>query len=178
LDSFSAPSVASGILKQQAEHLLMIYSRNRQVMTRVDRTQGIQVDEQATIQEFEALQHEVSEVDVDLDRKLMIVYLDHHLYNQFLDRYLHLIHSDPQSANVLNWAWPALTCSKECARTAEVFTGLANLARFHPELKTARGLKLLLKDWSSTEANQGATESLVGPRPDLNSHCRASPGDS
>lgn len=177
LDSFSEPSLASSILRQQSDRLLLSYTPHQQITTRAGTTQRLQIDNRSITKQIEELQHEVATLDSDLDRGLMIIYFDNHLWSEFLDRYLHLVHTEPQSANVLMWAWPALTCSKNCNRTDEVFAELKNLTQFHPTLKTISGLKAVLSEWASAE-NKPPKESALGGQSNATRFCRPTDAES
>jgi hypothetical protein len=167
LDSFSQPCIAAAILKQESDQLFAAYLRDRpqgpdiplpqsqpQIANQISEpppTGGAQARDplrkSQTIERLADLQRKVDGLDGDLDRKLLMVYYENCLWNEFLDRYLHLAQAEPRSVAVLSWAWIALACSLSCHRTGEVTDQLEHLARFHPELKTVRGLKKTLEDW-------------------------------
>jgi len=128
-------------------------------------------DHRSIIKQLEERHREVATLNADLDRGLMIIYFDNHLWSEFLDRYLHLIHTDPQNPNVLMWARPALTCSKNCNRTEEVCGELKNLTQFHPALKTVPGLKTVLREWASA-TNKTPEEAVVGRQSNGTRFCR------
>lgn len=167
LDSFSQPSIARAILKQEADRLLAAYLRDCQQGLEIEAAQNLaQAGNQTpqrllppsacakgrspraqTIAQLTKLQQTVEELDSDLDRALLMVYSQNGLWNEFVDHYLHLACAEPQSFAIPCWAWMALDYSQRCNRNAEVVDALEHLLQFHPELKTTRGLKTTLEEW-------------------------------
>jgi hypothetical protein len=169
LDSFSEPSVAASILKQEAERLLGAYAQSRdQKAMELPQNVAQQGDPQgtnrnpsglagfecsapfrSTIEPLEKLHRNVQELNGDLDRKLMLVYYQNRRSGEFLDCYLHFFRAEPENAQVLTWAWSALGCAESCQRTDEVLDEFEHLLKYHPNFKTARGLKSTVAEWKT-----------------------------
>ena len=164
LDSFSEPSLASAILRRKAQGLMTSYTEYRPITISTGELEQRQPGAKGIIENVEELRRDVCAAEAELDADLMVIYFDNQRWNQFLDRYLHFIHSNPESPNVLPWAWPALTFSKRCNRTEEVYCELENLTHFHPTLKTAPGLTNVLAEWRA-EAKPFPGESVYRTEP-------------
>jgi hypothetical protein len=115
-DSFSRPSVAIALIKQEAERLLtdtIAHDDNHVMQTPganslpprrpndsasdlMGTPSGDYPDsDDIVLQPLEHLQRNVENLDSDLDRKLMTVYSKQRLWSKFLDRYLHYVSSEP-----------------------------------------------------------------------------------
>jgi hypothetical protein len=101
----------------------------------------------ANIAPMERLRGQIEELNCDLNRDLLTVYFGNHLWKEFLDCYLRSLHEAPNGNQALVWARPALRCAQDLGRTDEVLDALHHLTRFHPELRTARRLKVVLDEW-------------------------------
>jgi hypothetical protein len=172
-DSFSDPSVACAILKQEAERLLLIYCEHfdheqaakarqagagRELAAQLATHQmadplpatgdrpGLQT---SVIQSLTAFDAQVQDLNLDLGRKLLVIYARQHLWNEFLDRYLQIVRERPGRDEVLVWARLALDCSRKCGRAEEVADVLQHVVRFHPESRTAERLKTVLAEWQA-----------------------------
>jgi hypothetical protein len=100
----------------------------------------------SVVQPIQRLQSGIAALDADMDRKLMMVYFENHLWNKFVDRYLHLLETEPQSNSIVMWGQCALACSENCGRRQEVLDALNHFVRFHKELKTVRGVTSVLEE--------------------------------
>src|SRR5262249_5174898 len=108
-----------------------------------------------TIKPIEELDREVQRLSRDLDHKLILVYYQNRLWNEFLDRYLDCLHAEPQSEVVETWAWCALESSQNSGRADEIMDRLEHLARSCPQSKTARKVKTTLEEWRALCPNPG-----------------------
>jgi hypothetical protein len=169
LDSFSQPSLAAAILRQEAQRLLTAYVQGQQQLEltgkeleacgRANAVQGPfsrvaserSGADQLTIQPIEQFERTVCELSTELNRMLILAYFQNGSWNEFIDRYLISLHTEPESAVVVHWAWCALESSQDCDRTSEVLDEFEHLTRFHPQWKTARGLKSVLDEWRATD---------------------------
>jgi hypothetical protein len=170
LDSFSTPSIAAVILHQEAERLLQVYARQRDYELKLGaKTESIvsarsapnlrSPDEllrkhgpKATISEMEDLHAEIHSLEVDLDRKLMVLCFESRCWDGFLDRYLEFVRADPENSFVVTWAPNALNCARLCSRTEQVRDALENVVKFHGQAKTAARLAGTLAEWHLGDA--------------------------
>jgi hypothetical protein len=174
LDSFSQSSVAAAILKQEAERLLAAYLQSGQPDIDLSRLPSEEEKTQnrnqlrttafkscaldpSRIQPLEKLRRSIQQLNSDLDTKLMLVYYENGLWSEFLERYLHLLHTEPENAFVVNWAWCALMSAQSSHRTGEILNEFDHLTRFHPQFKTAHGLCSALEEWKAAQTG------MVGP---------------
>ncbi len=170
LDSFSEPALAAAILKQQAESC---YTRARNAAWDFalsplhdprqagNRRQpgggpaglagsGRGVPPAVSwLQPLEELRATIQDLDVNLDRKLLVVYSENRLENQLLDRFLQFLHEAPERPEVLDWVPSSLDCSGHCGRTEELEDAVGHLVRFHPNLKTAKQLTARVQAWEA-----------------------------
>jgi hypothetical protein len=165
LDSFSAPSTAVVVLRQEAEALLFDYTESRDnawdirdsrpaiktdvELDKVDRFRGFRrgsSPEITTIRPLEMLQASVRSLDLDLCQKLLMIYSENHYENELVDTFLRMLKT-PECPEVLQWVRIALDCSQRCNRTAEVLDALQHTLRFHPNIRTAESLDTLLQAW-------------------------------
>lgn len=177
-DSFSDPSVACAILRQEADRLLLAYGEQwrqeqasparqagagREVAARPGTRQradplpasgdppGLQT---SSVQSLAALVAQVQDLNLNLSRNLLVVYSRQHLWNEFVDRYLQIVRERPGRNEGLVWARLALDSAQKCGRAEEVADVLQHIVRFHPELRTAEGLAEALAAWK-TERSPG-----------------------
>jgi hypothetical protein len=94
------------------------------------------------IQPLEELRAMIQDLSVDLDRKLLVLYSENRFENQLLDRFLQFLHEAPERQELLIGAPSLLDCSRRCGRTEELEDAVRHLARFHPNLKTAKELMI------------------------------------
>jgi hypothetical protein len=168
LDSFSPPSVATAIVNQEADRLLLLYTEKfpsqatrasdsapylspavgfRESPEIAKRCSGDRARDLVEIHEA------VRRLSTDLDRKFLMVYFREDSWNDFLDSYLRLLLTEPAIPDVVGWEWCALRCSQRCGRTDELVDALEHAVRFHPELKTRHGLRSVLDDWRACNAS-------------------------
>jgi hypothetical protein len=172
LDSFSEPALAAAILKQRAESCFA-QARNaawdydlspvhdpRQAANGLRQDRGFaglagpergsppQVPWLAHLEELRAT---IQDLNIDLDQKLLVIYSENRLENQFLDRFLQLLCEAPNRQEVLDWAPASLECSLHCGRTEELEDALRHLARFHPNLKTTKRLAARVQAWEASQ---------------------------
>jgi hypothetical protein len=174
LDSFSEPSTAAAILKQEAESLLFDYTEARDtvwssaasaghdsrptgsrgnVESNPSRFAGCargSVLEVSRIRPLEELQATIQDLNLEVYQKLLVVYSENHLDNELLDTFLRLLEVAPDCPEVLDWVRIALDSSQHCDRTEEVQEALLHTIRFHPTLKTAPRLAALKESWETT----------------------------
>lgn len=172
-DSFSEPSVACAILRQEAERLQLVYREHQdQEVTSQARLARLGVEPAArpgtgqtsdplmpsgnqagwqasSIQSLNALDAQVQDLERSLSRTLLMVYAHQHLWNEFVDRYLQLVREGPAREEVVVYFRCALDCSLKCGRTEEVVDLLRHIVRFHPELNTAERLNSALAEWKA-----------------------------
>jgi hypothetical protein len=175
-DSFSEPAVAYAILSREAERLLLLYREMRdQELISQAWLAGASVQpasqsgtgqltgpltgagnrselQTLPIQSLTALDAQVQNLHVSLGGKLLSVYYDHRSWNEFVDCYLQLAGEAPGQIEVSLWARCALDCSQKCGRAQEVEDALQHIVRFHPELRTAGGLKDALTKWKTASS--------------------------
>jgi hypothetical protein len=163
LDSFSEPSTAAAILKQEAESLMFVYTEARDTeLSRVAladhgsrpiRFAGFargSVLEVSRIRPLEDLQATVQDLNVDVYQKLLVVYSQNHFDNELLDTFLRLLQVAPERPEVLGWVRTALDSSQHCDRREELQEALVHTIRFHPTLRTAPRLAALKESWEVT----------------------------
>jgi hypothetical protein len=160
LDSFSEPSVACALLKQEADRLLLVYSDKRNleaVSQQVETPSRLEVAKQihlrgartcvatsrnppgSQIPEMQALldlDQRVCELHLDLSRKALKIYLDEQLWDRFVDRYLQIVGEWPDRWEVRTYFADALECAEKCGRAKELASALGQLSQAHPELRT------------------------------------------
>jgi hypothetical protein len=161
-DSFSEPSVACAILRQEGERLLSVYCEQwcaeqatQAGQAGAGRELAAQPGTQASvIQSLTGLDRQVQDFNFNLGLNLLVVYARQHLWNEFVDRYLQIVQERPGRGEIVTWARVALDCSQKCGRAEEVADVLEHVVRFHPELRTAEGLKTALAAWQ-TERSPG-----------------------
>jgi hypothetical protein len=160
-DSFSEPSIAAAVLRQEADRLLGAYlqedpqnlnfgpgSPNPTDPARPALGQ-CPIERSPSIPAIQNLQKEVHALDSDLDRALMVIYFRERSWNNFLDCYLHFLQTDPQSAFVLILTRSALIGSENCGRTDEVLDALAHFTKLHGELKSTQLVRGMLEQWKA-----------------------------
>jgi hypothetical protein len=174
LDSFSEPSTAAAILKQEAESLLFDYTEARNkvwssaasaghdprptnnegnIESNPSRFAGCvrgSAFEVARIRPLQELQTTVQDLNLDVYQKLLVVYSENHFDNELLDTFLRLLQVAPERPELLDWVRIALDSSQHCDRTAEVEEALVHTIRFHPTLNTASRLAALKESWEIT----------------------------
>jgi len=170
LDSFSEPALAAAILKQRAESC---YTQARNAAwdsalspfhDPLQAGNGRRPGQNAAglagpgrgfppvapwLAALEELRATIQDLDVDLDQKLLVIYSEHRLDNQLLDRFLQFLHEAPERKEVLEWVPSSLDCSQHCGRTEELADALQHLVRFHPNLKTAKRLSARVQAWEA-----------------------------
>jgi hypothetical protein len=169
LDSFSEPSVGVGVIKLEAERLLLaFYQHHDQVesdssaLSHDSPAAGAQVgpvspgssraafDPQSTredsaLERLATLQAEVRNLEVDLDSKLVGAYYRSDSCNEFLDCYLRLLQQPSAFSGVQFWRRNALECARKCGRAAELADALRHVANFQPQLYSAREMKAVIE---------------------------------
>jgi hypothetical protein len=177
LDSFSEPSTAAAILKQEAEMLLFEYTEARNGASahypsvRQNPKRGANQGQPASyplqfsgfergsaldvarIRPLEKLQATVQNLNLELYRDLLVVYSENHFDNELVDTFLRLLRVSPECPEVLQWVRIALDSSQPCGRTEEVQDALQHTLRFHPTLKTAAQLAALKQSWDAEHLN-------------------------
>jgi hypothetical protein len=177
LDSFSKPSTAAAILKQEAETLLFEYTEARNATSTQDPSvmegsrhaanQGQPAThpihftgfargsalEVARIRPLERLQVTAQNLNLELYQDLLFVYSENHFDNELVDTFLRLLRVSPECPEVLQWVRAALDSSQPCGRTMEVEDALQHTLRFHPTLKTAAQLAALKQSWDAEHLN-------------------------
>jgi hypothetical protein len=186
-DSFSQPSLAVRVLKQQTERLFFAYtvardeaaaarSRRKDENGDAPNPQGTlgevrsmaELREQSApmalaVEQMQQLRSEIAALNLDLDRRLTALYYDQHLWNDFLDGYLRLLQEGPERAHVVPWEWCALESARACGRTEEIVGALRQLIEFRAIPKTARGLRTVLDEWQNQAVGTRSTTSHFGP---------------
>ncbi|MCX6921880.1 MAG: hypothetical protein NT154_01485 [Verrucomicrobia bacterium] len=169
LDSFSKPSVGVGVIKLEAERLLLAFYQHRDEVesapsalshesTAAGRQAGpvsegnsrAAFDPQSTpegsaLERLARLQAEVGNLEVDLDLKLVWAYYRSHSCNEFLDCYLRLVQQPSGLPWVQFWRHNALDCARKCGRAAELADALRHVANFRPNLQRTREMKAVLE---------------------------------
>jgi hypothetical protein len=172
-DSFSDPSIACAILRQETQRLLLIHTehfdqeqasqagqvgadrelavraRTRQKADSLPASGDPSGLDRSSMQSLAALDAQVQDVNLDLGRTLLVVYAREQSWNEFVDRYLQIVRERPGRAEVVVWARRALDSSQKCGRAEEVADVLQHVVRFHPELRTAEGLERALAAWKA-----------------------------
>jgi len=173
-DSFSRPSIAAAILKQEAGRLFVACAEQQGELGeagelglgsvhqpratasrhppgpdkgRSDGHSTAGVPQAPAIQPLASLRQENQELGIDLDRKLIAVYYQNCSWNACLDCYLHLLQGAPENPVVVCWARTALLVSEKSGRTDEVLDAMQHVTRFHRDVKTARGLTSVVEEW-------------------------------
>ena len=174
LDSFSEPSVACALLEQEASRLLLVYcaKRDREEASLLAETRGRvelaalpeETDEATAppaasrklpgsqtpeLRSLLALDAQVLDLHLALSRKVLKVYVDQHLWNQFVDRYQEIIRESPERGEVNSYFRCALDCAEKCGRAEELVDVLQRLIQVHPELGRLVSLKEPLADWKA-----------------------------
>ena len=150
LDSFSEPSVCLARLKQEAEVLMLAYTKNRDEEENPQpgpSQDGTRPTGGFRGQALANLHAGVQDLEVDLDRKLLVPYYQNGSWNEFVDCYLRLIQQTPERPVGEAMAWSALTCAQKCGRIEEVTDAMYHVVRFHPNLQSAQALRMALDRW-------------------------------
>ncbi len=170
-DSFSEPSVACAVLKQQAERLLLEHRKEwdwqrsspnlrneagaeraagSKAGQRTDRlTASARRSQPPSIESLHGLDVQVQAVQLSLARKLLVVYADHEMWDEFVDCYLQLLWERPVHDGYFLFIPFALECSEKCGRAEELADALRHIVRFHPEIKSSNYLKASLAEWEA-----------------------------
>jgi hypothetical protein len=183
LDSFSEPSTAAAILKEEAEKLLFEYTEARnaawsgEIPVGLDSVQtGAQTSvesnphrfagfvrgsalELSRVRPLEKLQITVRDLNLEVYQKLLVVYSENHFDNELVNTFLNLLNDAPERPEVLDWVRITLERSQDCQRTQEVQDALQHTLRFHPDLKTAVRLRDLKETWDAMQRGQATAQS-------------------
>jgi hypothetical protein len=152
LDSFSKPSLAVAILKQEAgRRFYACMERQPPVPDQgpSDGSRAAAALQAPGIQPLAKLRQQTRELNVDLDSMLLNACDEKGLWNAYLDCYLQLLQGASEAPLVLNCARNALLISDKCGRTEEVLDAMRHVTRFHRQLKTAEGLRSLVEEWAT-----------------------------
>jgi hypothetical protein len=179
LDSFSEPSVALAVLKQEAERLMLTYDERRaqaeaarsasswnSVATRDRAALGLgsswpaalnspAARQAAALKRMLELHAEVQDLEFDLNQKLLTAYSQNASCNEFLDCYVRLVQQLPAPAAVALWTPYALEYARKCGRGEEVADALHHAIRFQQNPDNAKGtrpvqdIKALLEKWEA-----------------------------
>jgi hypothetical protein len=173
LDSFSKPSLAAAILKQEAGRLFSAYLEQEEIRKAAELRPGsgrrprptanrqppgpdqgpsngrstAAALEAPAIQSLASLRREAQRLNIDLDRMLLNIYYENRSWNAYLDCYLGLLQAAPENPLVLSCAKTALLVSRESGRTDETLDAMQHLTRFPRDARTARGLKDVVEEW-------------------------------
>jgi hypothetical protein len=165
LDSFSSPSLALAVLNREAQRLLMAYSQKREETGLPERSGlggatptgmsgraggprpalATSARPHPSIAPIASLHAQVEELKLELDDRLMWIYAESGLDQEFLNCYLHLAAEAPGSADVVLWLPQALKCAQGCGRTDELTDALRHLIQFHGALQRARAVSRFLE---------------------------------
>jgi hypothetical protein len=179
LDSFSEPSVALAVLKQEAELLMLSYDERKAQaeaaraaslwngVAASDRTafglgsnwSGVlnspAARQAAALKLLAKLHAEVEDLEMDLNRKLLTAYSQNASCNEFLDCYVRLVQQLPAPSAVALWTPYALECARKCGRGEEVTDALHHAIRFQQNPDNAKGtgtvqeMKALPESWEA-----------------------------
>jgi hypothetical protein len=173
LDSFSSSGTAVALLNQEAERLFADYIQARDDMSEDERAlvlgpAQVRADspevskpigfprfsknlrgEASWFQPLVDLRATVRDLHLNLDQKLLLIYSENHLDDEFLNLFLQMFQGAPDCPEALEWVRCALDCSQHLHRTQEVEEAIRHQLRFHSELKTAAQLAFLLEEWET-----------------------------
>jgi len=138
-DSFSKPSIAAAILKQEARRLLSA-SAERQGGLGEAGVPG------PAIQPLARLRQEIWELNMELDGKLMEAYYQNHLWDAYLDCYVQLLQGAPENPIVPMRARTALLVSEKSGRTDEIRDAMQHVTRFHRDVEAAKRLRRMVEE--------------------------------
>jgi hypothetical protein len=187
-DSFSEPAVACAILTQEAERLLLVYLEREGEQSLLLEEHAVLIAEPAVkpgtlpgngapalaegqsgakasaLRSLNVLETQVRSLELSLVRSLLVVYAGQQSWDKYVDCYLQLIREEPGRSDVVVYARCALDAAAECGRAEELADALHHVVRFHPELKTAAGLKDVLAEWSArtSPASRSASSENLG----------------
>jgi hypothetical protein len=173
LDSFSEPSMAVAILKQEAEKLMMNYTQARdeastlQVPMTVQPAPSVHSNhsafnpstiqfrgfargsplETSSIQPIERLHAAVRDLEIELELKLLVIDWENSFEHELVDGFLLLLRQAPENLEALEWLPTALDSAQHCGRTEEVEDALQEALLFHPHLKTAVQMRSKKEEW-------------------------------
>jgi hypothetical protein len=162
LDSFSQPSLALALLKQEAARLLAAYLQQRDLFSpaaheAVPPLQDSRLD--AAMAPVARLHRQIEELGFDLDCRLLWLYAENHRHREFLDRYLHLVQEAPRRTEVAVWYAHAFAAARGCGRSEELADALQHVVRFRERAGTVQTLARLLearaRDTSPPVAGEG-----------------------
>lgn len=165
LDSFSAPSLATAILKQEVLRLLTAYHEQQDQLSHLaavgsgGRATGAAAVSKVgasappehtpalgeTIMALEQLQHRIQVLHLTLDSGLLGVYAATGRAREFVDRYLHLAHEAPGHGELVVWFATAVEAAQRCGRIQEFTEALGQLVRFPDNTGTLQTLAKLLE---------------------------------
>jgi hypothetical protein len=161
LDSFSEPSVCLARLKQEGEVLMLAYVDKRD--QGADPLPGPSQGTTRSIGSFRGqalanLHAGVQDLEVDLDRKLLVAYYQNGSWKEFVDCYLELVQQTPERPVGEAMAWSALLSAQKCGRVEEVTDTMHHVIRFQPNLQSAQALRMALDRWEQHPPNPGVNE--------------------
>jgi hypothetical protein len=148
LDSFSQPSLALALLKQEAARLLAAYLQQRDQVSPAEHEavpplQDSRLD--AAMAPVARLHRQIEELGFDLDCRLLWLYAENHRHREFLDRYLHLVQEAPRRTEVAVWYAYAFAAARGCGRSEELADALEHVVRFRERAGTVQTLAGLLE---------------------------------
>ena len=159
LDSFAEPAFCLAGLRQEAARLMLAYTQGSDALEASQLTSLPDSTGRAAPfrgQALADLHAAVQDLQVDLDRALLVAYYRNRSWNEFVDCYLRLVQQTPKRTVGEAMTWSALVCAQKCGRFEEVTNALHHLNRFHPSLRSAQASRAALNRWE--------TEHLPGPR--------------
>jgi hypothetical protein len=104
------------------------------------------------VKKLEDLDGLVTQLDRDLDTKLMTIYSATSQPDRFLDCYLSILAKPLDGRDVDLQTRCALQCAQNCGRTAEVVDALQHFLRFHSDLGCVGVVRTVLRDWQEEAA--------------------------
>ncbi len=137
LDSFSEPAVAITVLRTDLENRFAVETETRGKAPLT--THG----------PLQELSGEIQDLNIDAHEELMRLYADGRRWNEFLNRYLIVLHEAPGRAEVGYWTRWALIYSATCGRTEEIVDALRHVIRFHPDPEAVKRLAGILERWET-----------------------------
>jgi hypothetical protein len=150
LDSFAEPALCLAGLRQEAARLMLAYTEGSDALEASQLTSPPDSTSRAGPfrgQALADLHAAVQDLQVDLDRALLVAYYRHGSWSEFVDCYLRLVQQTPKRTVGEAMTWSALVCAQRCGRFEEVTNALHHLSRFHPGLRSAQASTAALNRW-------------------------------
>ena len=165
LDCFAEPAVATAVLRTEGDRLLNAFVQTRDLAAKANsprREEALDKEvvstphqlppgQEGNIRALERLRIQAEDLQRDLDKKLLAVYCECGLWNEFLEHFLTHLRQFPDDPVLIAWAEFALVHASERGEAARVIEALLQACRTGADPKIVRGLDSALEEWRRRE---------------------------